>query len=80
MMNDLYLVLVFGGAYLAGFSYVRYCYYKTKKAEREAEVARKETQAISKELENAEQRKKIEQANRRLTAHGVDEQLQSKGW
>lgn len=44
------------------------------------EQIKAEAKAIAEEMDNAQQGKKIEQTNRRLNAHGIDEQLQSKGY
>lgn len=76
-------VYLFGAALLAfvvGYLHARWQGKKIAEQAKQIEQVQAEAKAIAEELDNAEQRKKIEQANRRLTAHGVDEQLQSKGY
>ncbi len=77
--------LMYGGGVVAviiGYLYVksavqqRLLNSKTK----EIEKVRSEAATIAKELDNAEKRKQIEQANQRLTTDGVDQQLHDKGY
>ncbi|WP_039174296.1 DUF2681 domain-containing protein [Gallibacterium genomosp. 1] len=79
-MWQLYALAVFVAAFVVGYLHARWQGKKIAEQAKQIEQVQAEAKAIAEELDNAEQRKKIEQANRRLTAHGVDEQLQSKGW
>lgn len=67
-------------AFVVGYLHARWQGKKIAEQAKQIEQVQAEAKAIAEELDNAEQRKKIEQANRRLTANGVDEQLQSKGY
>ncbi|MBE2896754.1 DUF2681 domain-containing protein [Pasteurellaceae bacterium HPA106] len=51
-------------------------------AEKEQEIIKERTKAaaLAKELDNAQQRKKINEASARLDADGVDEQLHTHGY
>ncbi|KGQ29192.1 hypothetical protein JP32_11730 [Gallibacterium anatis] len=80
MMGLIYLAAAVGVVFVIGLIYVRQQSQKIAKQRQEIETVKAEARAIAEEMENAEKSKQIEQANRRLTAHGVDEQLQSKGY
>lgn len=67
-------------AFVVGYLHARWQGKKIAEQAKQIEQVQAEAKAIAEELDNAEQRKKIEQANRRLTANGVDDQLQSKGY
>lgn len=79
-MRLIYLAAAVGVVFVIGLIYVRQQSQKIAKQRQEIETVKAEARAIAEEMENAEKSKQIEQANRRLTAHGVDEQLQSKGY
>ncbi|WP_230586460.1 DUF2681 domain-containing protein [Gallibacterium anatis] len=79
-MGLIYLAAAVGVVFVIGLIYVRQQSQKIAKQRQEIETVKAEARAIAEEMENAEKSKQIEQANRRLTAHGVDEQLQSKGY
>lgn len=79
-MWELYLLGAALLAFIVGYLHARWQGKKIVEQAKQIEQVKAEAKAIAEELDNAEQRKKIEQANRRLTANGVDEQLQSKGY
>ncbi|MFY1006094.1 DUF2681 domain-containing protein [Pasteurella multocida] len=79
-MWQIYLLCAFGIAMVAMCLYIRWQNQKIANKKREIEFIKAEAKAVAEEMENADKRKKIEQANIRLNPNGVDDQLQSKGY
>ncbi|CDF99546.1 Putative uncharacterized protein [Avibacterium paragallinarum JF4211] len=69
-----------GAIFVAIYARLHWQSKKLTEKQKEIEMVKAEARAIAEEMENAEKSKQIEQANRRLDSHGVDEQLQSKGY
>lgn len=80
MMSLVYLWAVIGSVILIGYFYLRWQAKKIAKQKQEIEKVKAEARAIAEELDNADKRKQIEQANQRLNANGIDDQLQSRDW
>lgn len=80
MIWQFYALVGLAAVFVAGYARLHWQSRKLAQKQKEIEIVKAEARAIAEEMENAEKSKQIEQANRRLTAHGVDEQLQSKGY
>lgn len=80
MMWQMYVLSGLLLLFVLGYWVIRRQGKKIAEKEQQIEQIKAEAKAMAKELDNAEKRKQIEQANRRLDSHGVDDQLQSKGW
>lgn len=80
MMSQLYALGAFVLAFVIGLLHARWQGKQIAKQKQQIAEIKAEAKAIAEEMDNAEQRKQIEQANRRLSATGVDDQLQSKGY
>lgn len=80
MMWQMYALAGLGAVFVAIYARLHWQSKKLSQKQKEIEMVKAEARAIAEEMENAEKRQQIEQAHRRLNAHGVDEQLQSKGY
>ncbi|POY47167.1 DUF2681 domain-containing protein [Avibacterium paragallinarum] len=80
MMWQMYALAGLGAVFVAIYARLHWQGKKLAEKQKEIEMVKAEARAVAEEMENAEKSKQIEQANRRLTAHGVDDQLQSKGY
>ncbi|MEE6030346.1 DUF2681 domain-containing protein [Avibacterium paragallinarum] len=80
MMWQFYVLAGLAAVFVTGYAHLHWQSKKLTEKQKEIEMVKAEARAIAEEMENAEKSKQIEQANRRLTAHGVDDQLQSKGY
>ncbi|WNY75958.1 DUF2681 domain-containing protein [Pasteurella multocida] len=80
MMWQIYALCALSIAMIAICLYIRWQNKKIASQKLEIEFIRAEAKAVAEEMENADKRKKIEQANIRLNPNGVDDQLQSKGY
>ncbi|MBE2895470.1 DUF2681 domain-containing protein [Pasteurellaceae bacterium HPA106] len=80
MMWSLYALGAFGVTFVVGYLHARAQAKKIAQQRQEIEKVRSEKAVIAKELNNAEQRKQIDAASRRLSGNGVDDSLQSKGY
>lgn len=79
-MFEIYAICIVVVVFSAVYLYVK---YQSKKIAKQADkILQMETEvtAIKEEIRNAEQRKEIEAANRRLTANGIDDQLRERGY
>ncbi|AWX15218.1 hypothetical protein CEP48_03135 [Mergibacter septicus] len=65
---------------LTGYFYLRCQSKKIAEQKQQIERIKVEAKAIAEEMENAEKRKQIEQANQRLNDDSIDKQLQSKSY
>ncbi|POY46410.1 DUF2681 domain-containing protein [Avibacterium paragallinarum] len=80
MIWQFYVLVGLGAIFVAIYARLHWQSKKLTEKQKEIEMVKAEARAIAEEMENAEKSKQIEQANRRLDSHGVDEQLQSKGY
>ncbi|WP_410687569.1 DUF2681 domain-containing protein [Avibacterium paragallinarum] len=80
MMWQIYALLGLSAVFVAIYARLHWQSKKLAQKQKEIEIVKAEARAIAEEMENAEKRQQIEQAHRRLNAHGVDDQLQSKGY
>lgn len=79
-MWTLYSLGAFGVMFVVGYFYARWQAKKIASQRQEIEKMQSKNEALTKELDNAKQRKKIDEASHRLDADGVDEQLRAHGY
>ncbi|MFT0806365.1 DUF2681 domain-containing protein [Avibacterium paragallinarum] len=80
MMWQMYALAGLGAVFVAIYARLHWQSKKLSEKQKEIDMVKAEARAIAEEMENAEKRQQIEAAHRRLNAHGVDDQLQSKGY